>query len=74
MVWVIKIGLVCGFVVFIEGFVIGCIFVILCDYCVDGNKEMILFGFMNICGLFFFCYVIIGIFIIFVVYLLFYVF
>lgn len=56
----IKIGLVCGLVALTEGLAIGRTFATLRDYRVDGNKEMISFGFMNICGSFSSCYVTTG--------------
>lgn len=53
----VKIGLVTGLVALTEGLAIGRTFATLREYRVDGNKEMMSFGFMNIFGSFFSCFV-----------------
>ena len=53
----VKIGLVTGLVALTEGLAIGRTFATLCDYRMDGNKEMMSFGFMNIFGSLFSCFV-----------------
>jgi high affinity sulfate transporter 1 len=56
----VKIGLVTGLVGLTEGLAIGRTFAALRDYRVDGNKEMMSFGFMNICGSLSSCYITTG--------------
>ncbi|KAG0555902.1 hypothetical protein KC19_11G011200 [Ceratodon purpureus] len=58
----VKIGLVTGLVALTEGLAIGRTFATLCDYRMDGNKEMMSFGFMNIFGSLFSCFVSTGMF------------
>ena len=55
-----KIGLVTGLIALTEGLAIGRTFATLREYRVDGNKEMMSFGFMNICGSLASCYVTTG--------------
>lgn len=55
-----KIGLVAGLVAMTEGLAIGRTFAKLGEHLVDGNKEMMAFGFMNICGSMSSCYVATG--------------
>lgn len=55
-----KIGLVAALIALTEGVAIGRTFAALRDYHIDGNKEMIAFGIMNICGSFTSCYVTTG--------------
>lgn len=57
---VIKAGLVTGLVALAEGISIGRSFAIQTNEQVDGNKEMIAFGFMNIVGSFTSCYLTTG--------------
>uniref|UniRef100_A0A7I4E5H9 STAS domain-containing protein n=1 Tax=Physcomitrium patens TaxID=3218 RepID=A0A7I4E5H9_PHYPA len=51
-----KIGLVTSLIALTEGVAIGRTFAALRDYHIDGNKEMIAFGIMNICGSLTSCY------------------
>lgn len=53
----VKIGLVAGLVALTEGLAIGRTFAKLREHRLDGNKEMMAFGFMNIYGSLFSCYV-----------------
>jgi len=55
-----QIGVVAGFIALPEGAAIGQTFAALQDYHIDGNKEMIAFGFMNMCGSLTSCYVTTG--------------
>ncbi|XP_062090744.1 probable sulfate transporter 3.5 [Humulus lupulus] len=57
---VLKAGIVTGFVALAEGIAIGRSFAIMNNLQVDGNKEMIAFGFMNIIGSFTSCYLTTG--------------
>ncbi|KAF5459075.1 hypothetical protein F2P56_023063 [Juglans regia] len=57
---VIKAGLVTGLIALAEGIAIGRSFAIMQNEQVDGNKEMIAFGFMNIVGSFTSCYLTTG--------------
>ncbi|KAG2713183.1 hypothetical protein I3843_04G155300 [Carya illinoinensis] len=57
---VIKAGLVSGLIALAEGIAIGRSFAIMQNEQVDGNKEMIAFGFMNIVGSFTSCYLTTG--------------
>ncbi|KAG6546363.1 hypothetical protein Mapa_012404 [Marchantia paleacea] len=55
-----KVGLVAGLVALTEAVAIGRTFAALKDYHIDGNKEMIAIGSMNIAGSFTSCYVATG--------------
>ncbi|KAG0562647.1 hypothetical protein KC19_9G162300 [Ceratodon purpureus] len=55
-----RIGLIAGLIALTEGVAIGRTFAALRDYHIDGNKEMIAFGIMNICGSVTSCYVATG--------------
>ena len=55
-----KIGLVAALIALTEGVAIGRTFAALRDYHIDGNKEMIAFGAMNLCGSVTSCYVATG--------------
>lgn len=55
-----KIGLVSALIALTEGVAIGRTFAALRDYHIDGNKEMIAFGIMNICGSVTSCYIATG--------------
>ncbi|XP_024360167.1 sulfate transporter 1.1 [Physcomitrium patens] len=55
-----KIGFVAALIALTEGVAIGRTFAALRDYHIDGNKEMIAFGIMNICGSVTSCYVATG--------------
>ncbi|KAL5553423.1 hypothetical protein UlMin_040824 [Ulmus minor] len=57
---VIKTGLVTGIISLTEGIAVGRTFATLKDYRVDGNKEMMAIGLMNIVGSFTSCYVTTG--------------
>jgi MFS superfamily sulfate permease-like transporter len=57
-----KIGIVAALIALTEGVAIGRTFAALRDYHIDGNKEMIAFGIMNICGSVTSCYVTTGLF------------
>lgn len=57
---VMKAGIITGFVALAEGIAIGRSFAIMNNLQVDGNKEMIAFGFMNIIGSFTSCYLTTG--------------
>ncbi|GMH25797.1 hypothetical protein Nepgr_027640 [Nepenthes gracilis] len=52
----IKTGIVTGIITFAEGVAAGRSFAMLKNYHIDGNKEMIAFGMMNILGSFTSCY------------------
>ncbi|CAI0389909.1 unnamed protein product [Linum tenue] len=56
----IKAGLVAGAIAMTEGIAIGRSFAILKNDQIDGNKEMVAFGLMNIIGSFFSCYLTTG--------------
>ncbi|EEF47039.1 probable sulfate transporter 3.5 [Ricinus communis] len=56
----IKAGLITGLIALAEGIAIGRSFAIMRNEQVDGNKEMIAFGFMNIVGSFTSCYLTTG--------------
>jgi high affinity sulfate transporter 1 len=55
-----KVGLVASLIALTEGVAIGRTFAALRDYHIDGNKEMIAFGAMNLCGSVTSCYVATG--------------
>lgn len=55
-----KVGLIAAIIALTEGVAIGRTFAALRDYHIDGNKEMIAFGIMNICGSVTSCYVATG--------------
>ncbi|RZC58195.1 hypothetical protein C5167_005504 [Papaver somniferum] len=57
---VLKTGLVTGIVSLTEGIAVGRTFAALKDYQVDGNKEMMAIGFMNIAGSCTSCYITTG--------------
>ncbi|XP_022942564.1 probable sulfate transporter 3.3 [Cucurbita moschata] len=57
---VIKTGLVTGIISLTEGIAVGRTFAAIKDYRVDGNKEMIAIGLMNVLGSFTSCYVTTG--------------
>ncbi|KAL4653903.1 hypothetical protein ACB092_01G339700 [Castanea dentata] len=57
---VVKAGIVTGLIALAEGIAIGRSFAILKNEQIDGNKEMIAFGFMNIVGSFTSCYLTTG--------------
>uniref|UniRef100_A0A803QTE5 STAS domain-containing protein n=1 Tax=Cannabis sativa TaxID=3483 RepID=A0A803QTE5_CANSA len=57
---VIKTGFVTGIISLTEGIAVGRTFAALKDYRVDGNKEMMAIGLMNIVGSFTSCYVTTG--------------
>ncbi|KAM0932429.1 putative SLC26A/SulP transporter, STAS domain, sulfate anion transporter, STAS domain superfamily [Dioscorea sansibarensis] len=54
--YAVKAGLISGFVALAEGIAVGRSLGLLKNEPVDGNKEMIAFGLMNICGSFTSCY------------------
>jgi len=56
----VKIGLIAGLVAMTEGLAIGRTFAKLRGHRLDGNNEMVAFGFMNICGSLSSCYVTTG--------------
>lgn len=56
----VKIGLVASLIALTEGVAIGRTFAALRDYRIDGNKEMMAFGIMNLCGSVTSCYVTTG--------------
>jgi sulfate transporter 3 len=56
----IKTGIIAGIVSFAEGIAAGRSFAMLKNYHIDGNKEMIAFGMMNIIGSFTSCYITTG--------------
>ncbi|GAY66654.1 putative sulfate transporter 3.4 [Citrus sinensis] len=56
----IKTGIITGILSLTEGIAVGRTFASLHNYQVDGNKEMIAIGFMNIVGCCFSCYVTTG--------------
>ncbi|XP_077225436.1 putative sulfate transporter 3.5 [Tasmannia lanceolata] len=56
----LKAGLLTGTLALTEGIAIGRIFAVMKNYHVDGNKEMIAFGMMNIVGSFTSCYLTTG--------------
>ncbi|GAB2294747.1 Sulfate transporter 3.1 [Dionaea muscipula] len=51
-----KIGAITGIIVLAEGVAVGRSFAVFKNYHIDGNKEMIAFGLMNIVGSFTSCY------------------
>ncbi|KAG0562644.1 hypothetical protein KC19_9G162200 [Ceratodon purpureus] len=55
-----KVGLISALIALTEGVAIGRTFAALRDYHIDGNKEMIAFGVMNLCGSVTSCYVATG--------------
>ncbi|KAM3713942.1 hypothetical protein ACB098_01G297000 [Castanea mollissima] len=57
---VVKAGIVTGLIALAEGIAIGRSFAIMKNEQIDGNKEMIAFGFMNIVGSFTSCYLTTG--------------
>ncbi|KAF7808745.1 putative sulfate transporter 3.3 [Senna tora] len=57
---VIKTGLITGILSLTEGIAVGRTFAALKNYKVDGNKEMMAIGFMNVVGSFTSCYVTTG--------------
>ncbi|PON73331.1 Sulfate transporter [Parasponia andersonii] len=57
---VMKAGIITGFVALAEGIAIGRSFAIMNNLQVDGNREMIAFGFMNVIGSFTSCYLTTG--------------
>lgn len=57
---VIKTGLVTGIISLTEGIAVGRTFAAIKDYRVDGNKEMIAIGLMNVVGSFTSCYITTG--------------
>ncbi|PQQ07878.1 hypothetical protein Pyn_07961 [Prunus yedoensis var. nudiflora] len=56
----IKTGIITGILSLTEGVAVGRTFAALKNYQVDGNKEMMAIGLMNICGSFSSCYVTTG--------------
>ncbi|KAK1390565.1 Sulfate_transp domain-containing protein/STAS domain-containing protein/Sulfate_tra_GLY domain-containing protein [Heracleum sosnowskyi] len=52
----IKTGIITGIIVLAEGIAVGRSFALFKNYHIDGNKEMIAFGVMNIAGSFTSCY------------------
>ncbi|KAM7256528.1 hypothetical protein ACFE04_012269 [Oxalis oulophora] len=60
MATAIKTGIITAIVSFAEGIAAGRSFAMLKNYHIDGNKEMIAFGMMNIVGSFTSCYIITG--------------
>ncbi|KAB5552634.1 hypothetical protein DKX38_009945 [Salix brachista] len=58
--YTLKAGIITGIIALAEGIAIGRSFAIIKNEQVDGNKEMIAFGFMNIVGSFFSCYLTTG--------------
>ncbi|CAH2071918.1 unnamed protein product [Thlaspi arvense] len=52
----LKIGIITGIIVLAEGIAVGRSFAMYKNYNIDGNKEMIAFGMMNILGSFSSCY------------------
>uniref|UniRef100_A0A7N0VJD8 STAS domain-containing protein n=1 Tax=Kalanchoe fedtschenkoi TaxID=63787 RepID=A0A7N0VJD8_KALFE len=57
---VIKAGIITGTIALAEGIAIGRSFAILKNQQIDGNKEMIAYGLMNLIGSFFSCYLTTG--------------
>lgn len=55
-----QIGVVAALIALTEGVAIGRTFAGLRNYHIDGNKEMIAFGVMNMCGSVTSCYVATG--------------
>lgn len=55
-----KVGLIASLIALTEGVAIGRTFAALRDYHIDGNKEMIAFGVMNLCGSVTSCYIATG--------------
>ncbi|XP_022155189.1 probable sulfate transporter 3.3 [Momordica charantia] len=60
LILVLKTGLVTGIISLTEGIAVGRTFAALKDYRVDGNKEMIAIGLMNVVGSFTSCYITTG--------------
>ncbi|KAL9399398.1 hypothetical protein Peur_008359 [Populus x canadensis] len=58
--YTLKAGIITGIIALAEGIAIGRSFAIMNNEQVDGNKEMIAFGFMNIVGSCFSCYLTTG--------------
>ncbi|GMP99728.1 hypothetical protein CsSME_00047087 [Camellia sinensis var. sinensis] len=56
----IKIGIITGVIALAEGIAVGRSFAMYKNYQIDGNKEMIAFGMMNIVGSFTSCYLTTG--------------
>jgi len=56
----VKIAIVAALIALTEGVAIGRTFAALKDYRIDGNKEMMAFGIMNLCGSVTSCYVTTG--------------
>ncbi|KZV32704.1 sulfate transporter 3.1-like [Dorcoceras hygrometricum] len=56
----IRTGIVTGVIALAEGIAVGRSFAMFKNYNIDGNKEMIAFGFMNIAGSFTSCYLTTG--------------
>lgn len=53
-------GLIASLIALTEGVAIGRTFAALRDYHIDGNKEMVAFGIMNLCGSVTSCYIATG--------------
>ncbi|XP_072980589.1 sulfate transporter 3.1-like [Typha angustifolia] len=60
MMVALKIGIVTGIIALAEGIAVGRSFAMFKNYHIDGNKEMIAFGMMNIAGSFTSCYLTTG--------------
>ncbi|XP_042514628.1 sulfate transporter 3.1-like [Macadamia integrifolia] len=56
----IKVGIITGVIALAEGIAVGRSFAMFKNYHIDGNKEMIAFGMMNIAGSFTSCYLTTG--------------
>ncbi|KAL1225117.1 Sulfate transporter 3.2 [Cardamine amara subsp. amara] len=56
----LKTGIITGVIALAEGIAVGRSFAMYKNYNIDGNKEMIAFGMMNIIGSFFSCYLTTG--------------
>uniref|UniRef100_A0A7N0T866 STAS domain-containing protein n=1 Tax=Kalanchoe fedtschenkoi TaxID=63787 RepID=A0A7N0T866_KALFE len=56
----LRAGIITGIIALTEGIAVGRTFAILKNQQIDGNKEMIAYGFMNIIGSFFSCYLTTG--------------
>ncbi|CAM8931523.1 unnamed protein product [Rhodiola kirilowii] len=56
----LKAGIISGTIALAEGIAIGRSFAIMNNEQIDGNKEMIAYGFMNVIGSFFSCYLTTG--------------
>ncbi|KAH7653079.1 SLC26A/SulP transporter protein [Dioscorea alata] len=60
MMLALKVGIITGIIALAEGIAVGRSFAMFKNYHIDGNKEMIAFGMMNIVGSFTSCYLTTG--------------